>query len=100
MRIDAALADQLETRQALEQRRADFRAFPYQHQNFGVAQPLSQCVGVLDVIVPDRDVAAVELAKARQGAQRVLVIVKYRDFHGSGSLGSVGSTRHYILTRP
>ena len=71
MRIDAALADELELGQALEQGRADLRALAEQHQRFGVAQSPGQRVGVLHVIVPDRDVVAVELAKARQRAQRV-----------------------------
>ena len=64
MRIDAALADQPQLRQPLQQRRADLRALADQHQRLGVAQPLRQRVDVLDVIVPDRDVVAGELAEA------------------------------------
>ena len=42
VRIDAALADELELRQALEQRRADRRALADQHQRLGVLQPLGE----------------------------------------------------------
>ena len=87
MRIDAALADQPELRQALEQRRADLRAFADQHQRLGVAQALGQGVDILDVIVPDRHVVAGELAEAGQGAQGVVVIVEDRDFHEQREIG-------------
>jgi hypothetical protein len=35
-----------------------------QHQYFGSAQPLGERVGILDVIVPDGDVVALELGEA------------------------------------
>ena len=63
MRIDAALADELEIGQAFEQRRADFGALADQHQRFGARKPLGQRVEVLDVIVPDRDVVAASFLK-------------------------------------
>ena len=66
VRIDAALADQPELRQPLEQRRADLRALADQHQRLGVLQALGERVDVLDVVVPDRDVVAVELARSRR----------------------------------
>ena len=44
MRVDAALADQAQLGQALEQRRADLGALADQHQHFGVAQPLGERV--------------------------------------------------------
>ena len=81
VRIDAALADQPQLRQALEQRRADLRALADQHQRLGVAQALGERVDVLDVIVPDRDVVAVELPEAGQRPQRVEVVVENRDLH-------------------
>ena len=40
-----------------------------------------QLVGVLGVIVPDRDVVAGELGEARQRADGVVVIVEYGDVH-------------------
>ena len=81
MRKDAALADQLQLRQPLQQRRADLRALADQHQRLGVAQPLGELVDVLDVIVPDRDVMAGELAEAIQRPQRVEIIVEDGDLH-------------------
>ena len=59
VRIDAALADQPELGQALDQRCADMGALADQHQRFGVLQPLGQRVDVLDVVVPDLDLVAV-----------------------------------------
>ena len=71
VRIDAALADQPELGQALEQRRADLRALADQHQRLGVLQPLGQHVDVLDVVVPDRDVVAGELARSTASVRSV-----------------------------
>ena len=48
VRIDAALADEPEIGQALEQRRADLGALADQHQHLGVAQALGERVDVLD----------------------------------------------------
>jgi hypothetical protein len=81
VRIDAALADQPQLVEALEQRRADLRALANQHERLGVAQPLRELVDVLDVVVPDRHVVAGELLEALERAQRVVVVVEDRDFH-------------------
>ena len=62
--IDAALADQPEIGQPLEQRRADLGALADQHQRLGRLQPRGQRIHVLHVIVPDRDLVPVELAEA------------------------------------
>ena len=51
VRIDAALADELQVGQALEQRRADLGAFADQDQRLGAGKPLGQRVEVLDVVV-------------------------------------------------
>ena len=72
MRIDAALADQFELLQALEQRRPDVRAFADQHQDFGFPEPRGQRPDVLDVIVPDLHVVAVEFAETRERAHSVV----------------------------
>src|SRR5580658_2399465 len=80
---DAALADQLELPQALEQRTADFGALADQHQRLGALEPLRQRVGVLDVVVPDRDVVALELVEARERAHRVEIVVENRNFHAA-----------------
>ena len=55
---------------------ADFRPLADQHQGFGVLEPLREDVDVLDVVVPDFDVVAIELAKAVEGADRVEVVVE------------------------
>ena len=52
--IDAALADQPQAGEALEQRRADPRALADQQQRLTIAQPLGERVGVLHDVVPDR----------------------------------------------
>ena len=44
-------------------------------------QALRQHIDVLDVIVPDRDVVAGELAEAVERAHRVEIIVEDRDLH-------------------
>src|SRR5215216_2748309 len=89
MRIDAALADQLQLRQTLQQGVADLRPLADQHQSFGDAQPFRQHIHVLDMIVPDRDVMFVELAETIEGAQRVEIIVEDRYLHGCASPAGV-----------
>src|SRR6516165_951474 len=61
MRIDAALADEAQLRQPYNQRRADRGALADQHQRLDVGKPRRERVGVLDVVVPDRDVVPGEL---------------------------------------
>ena len=66
------------------------------------AQPLGERVDVLDVVVPDRDLVPVELAEARQRAQRVEVVVEDRDLHGcifapvAGTRNSSAVQRRFI----
>ena len=81
MREHAALADELELGQPVEQRRADLRALAYQHQRFGILQPLAQSVHVLYVIIPDLDVVACQFAETAKRAQSVVIVVEYRDLH-------------------
>ena len=81
MRIDAALADQLELRQPFEQRLANLGTLADQHQRFGIGEPRGKRIGILDVIVPDGDVMALELCEAGQGAHGVEVVVEDGDFH-------------------
>ena len=89
VRIDAALADQPQIGQALEQRRADLGALADQHQHLGVAQAPGQRVGVLEVVVPDGDVVADELVEAGQRADGVVIVVEDGDFHERGFRGIV-----------
>ena len=81
MRKDAALADQFQFRQPLQQRRADLRALADQHQRLGILQALRQHIDILDVIVPDRDVVPGEFFETIEGAHRVEIIVEDRDLH-------------------
>ena len=83
MRIDAALADELQLGQPLKQRRADLRPLAEQHQDFGILQALGQSIRVLHMIGPHRDIVAVELPETRQRAQRVEIIVEDGDFHAA-----------------
>src|SRR5882762_9316486 len=81
VRIDAALADEPELVEPLEQRRADLGALAYQHQRFGIPQPLGQRIDILDMIVPDPDLVAGKLFEAFERAKRVVVIVKNGQLH-------------------
>ena len=81
VREHAALTDELELVQAIEQRRANLRALAYQHQRLGVLQPLGERVDVLHMIIPDLDVVACQLGEAGKRTQGVVIVVEYRDFH-------------------
>src|SRR5688572_7663120 len=80
VRVDAALTDQLELVQSMEQRSPDLRPLAYQHQDVGIPQSPGPCI---DVIGPDRDLAALQLPEAVECAQRVVVVVENRDPHRS-----------------
>ena len=82
VRVDAALGDQPQVGQAVEQGRADLGAFADQHQGLGVAQARRQGVGVLDVVGVDGDVLAGEFREAGQRADGVVVVVEDGDVHG------------------
>lgn len=79
--IDAALADEFEVAQALEQWRANFRSFAYEHQDLGVLQTVCKRIGILDVIIPDGHVVPRELGEALEGTQGVVIVIQYGDFH-------------------
>ena len=81
MRVNAALTDEREIPQPLQQRRADRGALAYQHQHVGVTQSFAQNLGVLYVVVPDRDFIACELVEAIEAAQGVEVVVENGDVH-------------------
>ena len=82
MRIAAALADQSQVLQPLEQRRADFGSLADETQDLGVPQPLSQPIRVLEMVVPDGDVVTIEHGEAGEPANRVEVVVEDRYSHG------------------
>jgi len=83
VREHAALADQQQPRQPLQQRRADLRALADQHQHLGFAQAPGQGIHVLHGVVPDRHVVPRQLAEAGQGAHGVERVVQDSDLHGS-----------------
>jgi hypothetical protein len=81
VRIDAALADEFELGQPFEQRRSNGRALADEHQAFGVLEPRRERVGILHVVVPDRNLVSLELLEAGKRAQRVEIIVQNRNLH-------------------
>src|SRR6266404_6300554 len=95
VRIDAALVDEPELVEPLEQRRADLGPLAYQHQRFGIPQPLGQRIDILHMIVPDPDLVARELLEAVERAKRVVIIVKNGQLHLQAPLSpSRGDTCH------
>ena len=60
---------------------ADGRALADEHERVDVGEPQGEHV-VAHVVGPDRDVVTVQLAEARQLAQRVRVVVEDGDSHG------------------
>src|SRR5439155_20848181 len=86
MRIDAALADEPQLIEALEQWSSNLRPLADQDQDFGVSQPFRECVEILDVVVPDGDFVACELLETGKGAQRIVIVVEDGDSHGGSAL--------------
>src|SRR5262249_15714554 len=76
VRIDAALADELEAGQAFEQFGLNPRAFADEHQTFGILEPRRKRIGILHVVVKDRNLVSLELPEAGKRAQRVEIIVE------------------------
>ena len=102
MRVDAALADEPQRVEALEQRLTDLRALANQHERLRVLEARGERVDVLRVIVPDRDLVSVQLAKARERTKGVEVVVEDRDLHGMPFFAEDFKllTRPIIMQRP
>ena len=66
MRIDAALTDQPQFWQLVEQCLPDLRPLPDENQHLGFAQSVGQLPDILNVIIPDRDVVTVQFCVAGQ----------------------------------
>jgi hypothetical protein len=81
VRMAAALADQAQIRQTLEQRRADLGALADQDERVEALQPRGEGIGVLDMVREDRHLVAFEPLEARQGPQRVEPVIEDRDLH-------------------
>src|SRR6266542_4631780 len=86
VRIDAALADEPQLIEALEQWSSNLRPLADQDQDFGVFQPFRERVEILDAVVPDGDFVACELLKTGKGAQRVVIVVEDGDPHCGNAL--------------
>jgi hypothetical protein len=81
VRIDAALADQSQLRKALEQRRANLRALPDEHERIEAVEALGERLSVLHVVGEDRDLVTSEPLEARQTTQRIEPIIENRNPH-------------------
>ena len=81
MWVHAALADEPQGVQPLEERFADLRTFANQHQHFSVLKTRREGVDILNVIVPDHYLVSVELTKTREGTKCVEVVVENRNLH-------------------
>jgi hypothetical protein len=81
VREDAALADESQRREPLEQRCPNRRALADQHERLAVAQPLRERLELLHVVVVDRDVVGRQLREARERPEGVEVVVEDGDLH-------------------
>jgi hypothetical protein len=96
MGIATALTDQPQVLQPVEQRRADFGPLADEAQHFGVPQPLSQPIRVLEMVVPDGDVVTIEHGEAGEPANRVEVVIEDRYSHGVILTAQPAPTRIYF----
>ena len=81
VRIDAALTNEPELAQSMEQRHADLGPLADQYQYFGIPQSFGQRIDILDVIVPDLDLVARQLFEAVERPKRVVIIIKNGNLH-------------------
>ena len=81
VRVDAALADEPELVQPMEQRRANLGPLAYQHQRFRIPQSCGQRIDILNVIVPDLDFVTCQFFEAVEGAKRIVIVIKKGDLH-------------------
>src|SRR5215469_18802766 len=81
MRIDAALTDEPEPGQPVQQVGLDFRALADKHEAFGILQTAGEHAGILRVIVPDFDVVTFQLVEASKRTHRVKIIVENGNLH-------------------
>ena len=81
MRVDAALADQLEVRKAGKQCLGHGCTFAKKDETFCIGQAFMQDGGIFGVIRPDCHVMTVEPGEGRQGLQCVEPVVQNMDPH-------------------
>src|SRR5215217_6449183 len=89
MRVHAALADQPKLGQLLQECCTDLGSLADKHNDLSVAKPVCKRVYLLNVIVPDRDLVAIELSEGVQGPNRIKVVVQDRDLHGRSARSGV-----------
>ena len=90
VRIDAALTDEPEFVQSLEQRIPDLGPLAYQHEHFRIPQSLGESIDILDVVVPDLYLVIGHLLEAVERANRIMIIIKNGDFHNWADLPFIG----------
>jgi hypothetical protein len=76
MRIDAALADQPKPGEPLQEWRPDIGPLSEKHERFRVVEPPRQGISILDMVIPNADLVAVEFLEAFQAPERVVVIIQ------------------------
>src|SRR6266496_5298315 len=96
--IDAALADEPQLIEALEQWSSNLRPLADQDQDFGVSQPFRERVEVLDAVVPDGDFVACELLETGKRAQRIVIVVEDGDSHCGSALRRSRKARPVVAT--
>jgi hypothetical protein len=84
--IDTALADQAKLGQTFQKWSLNPGSFPEKHKHFGVMEPIRQNIYSRGVILPDRDLMAVQLLETFQGSERVMVVVQDCYFHSFFSI--------------
>ena len=81
MRVNAALTDEPQGVEALEQRLTDLRTLANQHEHLSGLKARGEGIDILDVIVPDRHLVPIQFAKALEGTKRVEIVIENRNFH-------------------
>jgi hypothetical protein len=83
LRIAADQRDQLELRQADQQRAREFHALADRHHDVGVGKPLDQLLEIARGLAVARHVVMADQREAGKLIDHVLVVVGNNDFHGA-----------------
>ena len=97
VRVDAPLADEPQGVKTFEKGLTDLRTLANQYEDLGVRETRGEGVGLLNMIVPDRDFVSVQFAKALKRTKRVEVIIEDRNLHASGNLRRMAPTACFII---
>ena len=79
VRIHAALADQSELVETVEQRSLDLRPLADENECLSVFEALGKRRDVLQMVIPDFDLMRVQLPETGKGPQCVELVVENRD---------------------